>query len=60
MDDAVQDDRQTFLDVFRGDPVEVLRPLGVELDGDVRFAEAVADLDLGVLQGVAGQERSCS
>ena len=30
MDDAVQDDRQPFLDVFAGDPVEDLRALRVE------------------------------
>ena len=56
MDHAVQDDGQAFLHVFPGDPVEVLCPLGVELDRDMRFAETVADLDLGALEGVAGQE----
>jgi len=57
MDQAVQDNGQPFLDVFSRDPVEVLRPLGVEFDRNVRFAETVADLDLGILQGVSGQER---
>jgi hypothetical protein len=57
VDHAVQDNRQPFFDVIPGDPVKVFRPLGVELQRDVRLAESVTDLDLGALKGVTGQER---
>jgi hypothetical protein len=50
VDDAVQYDGEFLLDVLPGDPLEFVSSLAVELDGHVRLAEAVADLDLGVLK----------